>query len=160
MHPPPPPPPPIWCTALLSYHIITSFTSSFSDMTLPMWNPPVTFCIMLADGCSLSLTPLINPSNAEATYAQSSMTQKSLKTILTLSCWYSLNSSRWVLSDEYPFARVSIIFQNFCIILYGPNKPRAALVLNPQSSPYMLYHHHIIPGLVSNQSGTKSIFCL
>ena len=29
------------------------------------------------------------------------------KIILTLSCWYSLESSRWVLSDEYPFAMVS-----------------------------------------------------
>ena len=24
--------------------------------------------------------------------------------------WYSLDSSRWVLSDEYPYARVSVIF--------------------------------------------------
>ena len=37
------------------------------------------------------------------------MTQNILKTIRTLSCWYSLESSRWVLSDEYPFARVSVI---------------------------------------------------
>ena len=31
-------------------------------------------------------------------------------------CWYSLDSSRWALSDEYPFARGWIIFQVFCII--------------------------------------------
>ena len=37
--------------------------------------------------------------------------QRFLKNIWTLSCWYSLESSCWVLSDEYPFARVSVIFQ-------------------------------------------------
>ena len=37
--------------------------------------------------------------------------QNVLKIIKTLSCWYSLESSRWVLSDEYPFTRVSITFQ-------------------------------------------------
>ena len=39
--------------------------------------------------------------------------QKLLKTIQTLSCWYSLERSRRVLSDEYPFARFSVIFQVF-----------------------------------------------
>ena len=43
-----------------------------------------------------------------------------LITIQTLPYWYSLESSRWVLSDEYLFARVSVIFQVFCIILYNP----------------------------------------
>ena len=41
-----------------------------------------------------------------------------LKNISTLSCWYSLDSSHRVLSDEYPYARVSVIFQvfaSFCI---------------------------------------------
>ena len=36
-----------------------------------------------------------------------------LETIQTLSCWYSLESSPWVLSYEYLFARVSVIFHNF-----------------------------------------------
>ena len=31
------------------------------------------------------------------------------KTIQTLSCWYSLDSYRRALSDEYPFAKVSVI---------------------------------------------------
>ena len=47
--------------------------------------------------------------------------KKSLKTILTRSCWYSLDSSRWALSDEYLCARVSVIMQVFSIILYCPN---------------------------------------
>ena len=55
----------------------------------------------------------INPSNAEATFVQSTRKQRFLKIILTLSCWYSLDSSLRVLSDEYPFARVSVIFQFF-----------------------------------------------
>ena len=33
---------------------------------------------------------------------------------------YSLDSSRRVLSDEYPFARVSVILQVFYSILYWP----------------------------------------
>ena len=55
----------------------------------------------------------VNPSNAEATFVQSSRTQIFLKNIESLSCWYSLDSSHWVLSDEYPFARVSVIIQVF-----------------------------------------------
>ena len=39
-----------------------------------------------------------------------------MKNIQTLSCWYSLESSRGALSDEYPFAGVSVISQVFCII--------------------------------------------
>ena len=35
--------------------------------------------------------------------------------------WYPLDSYNCVLSDEYPFARVSVIFQDHCIILYWPN---------------------------------------
>ena len=68
--------------------------------------------------CPGQLAINLNPSNAEATFVQSTRTQISLKDIWTLSCWYSSNSSRWVLSDEYPFARVSIIisfFTPFCI---------------------------------------------
>ena len=44
-----------------------------------------------------------------------------LKIIQTMSCWYSLDSPHWVLSDEYPDARVSTIFQVFCSILYCTN---------------------------------------
>ena len=43
----------------------------------------------------------------------SSRMQIFLKNIQTLSCWYSLDSSRWVLSNEYPFVRVSIIIRFF-----------------------------------------------
>ena len=51
--------------------------------------------------------------DAEVTFAQSTRVQRSLKTILTLSCWYSLDSSHRVLSDEYPYAWVLVIFQGF-----------------------------------------------
>ena len=50
------------------------------------------------------------PSNAETTFVQSTRKQNSWKTIETLSSWYSFESSRRVLSDEYPFARISVIF--------------------------------------------------
>ena len=52
----------------------------------------------------------INPSSAEATYVKSTRMQRFLKTIQTLPCWYSFESFRWVLSDEYQYARVSGIF--------------------------------------------------
>ena len=61
---------------------------------------------------------VLNPSNAESTFVQSTQMQRFLKTIKTMSCWYSLESSRRALSDEYPFARVSVIFRifaSFCI---------------------------------------------
>ena len=45
-------------------------------------------------------------------------------------CWYSLDSFRGVLSDEYPCSRVTVIIQLFCILLYGPNSPPTALGLN------------------------------
>ena len=64
---------------------------------------------------------IFNPFIAEATFVQSTRMQRFLKNILTLSCWYSLESSCWVLSDEYPCARVPIIFQAFCIILSWQN---------------------------------------
>ena len=54
-----------------------------------------------------------NPSNAMTIFIQYTRTQIFLKTIETLSCWYSLESSRRVLSYEYPFAQVSIIFSGF-----------------------------------------------
>ena len=61
---------------------------------------------------------MFNPSNAKATIIQSTQIIRFLKTIQTLSCLYSLESSRRVFSYEYPFARVLVIFQDFCIILY------------------------------------------
>ena len=64
---------------------------------------------------------VLNPYNAEATYIQSTKTQKFLKTTQTLSYWYSFNSSHWALLDEYPFVRVSVIFQYVCIILCWQN---------------------------------------
>ena len=47
------------------------------------------------------------PFHAEVTFI------KGTKTFQTLPCWYSLDSPREVLSDEYPYARVSVISQLF-----------------------------------------------
>ena len=55
----------------------------------------------------------VNPSNTESTFVQSTRTQRFWKTIETLSCWYSLDSSCRALSDEYPYARVLYITQGF-----------------------------------------------
>ena len=80
---------------------------------------------------------------------------KYLKNILNLPCWYSLDSSCWVLSDEYPCARVKIIFQvfaSFCIgqiatssnIWFKANKPWPEILMpgsqawDPGSSPHWI----------------------
>ena len=87
--------------------IITCHTLGFPDMVLLL-------CVVLI--YRFWLHPF-NPSNTEATVVQ--RTQRFLKIIWTLPCWYSLDSSRWVLSDEYPCVRVSVILQyffaSFCI---------------------------------------------
>ena len=57
----------------------------------------------------ITISKDFNHSNAEAAFVQRTMTQRFLKTIWTLSCWYSLNSSHWVLTDEYPCARIELI---------------------------------------------------
>ena len=43
---------------------------------------------------SFKLTWQFNPSNAEATFIQSTRAQHFLRTVYTLSCWYSMESSR------------------------------------------------------------------
>ena len=53
----------------------------------------------------------VNPFNAETSFVRGTRTQRSLKIIWSLSCGYSLESSHWVITYEYPFARVSVIFQ-------------------------------------------------
>ena len=76
----------------------------------------VAWCYMIIIIMALLLSVPFNPSNPE-----SNKRQRFLKTIETLSCSFSLDSSRALLSDEYPCARVSVIFQGFCILLLRPN---------------------------------------
>ena len=52
-----------------------------------------------------------SPSNGKATFVHRTRARTFLKTISTPSCWYSLDSSHYVFSDEYPYARVSVIFR-------------------------------------------------
>ena len=61
----------------------------------------------------------INPSKAKATFVLSTRTLKPFKTMPALSCWYSLDSSRQALSFEYPFARVSVVYQDFVLFCIG-----------------------------------------
>ena len=50
--------------------------------------------------------PMLRPLSSEAQKCKDFS-----QTIEILSRWYSLNSSHWVLSDEYPYARVSTFFR-------------------------------------------------
>ena len=61
----------------------------------------------------------VNPSTAEATFVLSTRTQNLLKTIETLSCWYSLESSHRVHSDEYQYAGVLVIYRFFASFCSG-----------------------------------------
>ena len=87
-------------------------------------------------------------SMSKTTFVQWARMQRYLKTILTVSCRYSLDNSHCVLSNEYPHARVSGIFELFCIILHRPNWPLAvwglikhdlALDLVPMGTASMWY---------------------
>ena len=69
--------------------------------------------------------------------------QKSLKTIQTLSCWYSFESSHWVLSDEYPFARVSVIFQHFLQQILWSNCPPALKGLNVFEDKPLFWRYNV-----------------
>ena len=59
----------------------------------------------------------INPSNAETTLVKNTKTQRFLKNFLTLSCWYSLDSSHWILSRWAPichgFSKFSMFSHHF-----------------------------------------------
>ena len=53
------------------------------------------------------------PMPIKATFFQSPWTQRFLRTLKTRSCWYSLDSSRSVLSDEYHLRWFRSIFRVF-----------------------------------------------
>ena len=99
----------------------------------PIVNKKVYWMFILAIWDSIFLERLLqvhlNPSNTKATFVQSTRMQRFLITIYTLSCWYSSDSSRRELLDKDSFARVSIIFQDSCHILYWPNEPTTSLGL-------------------------------
>ena len=63
----------------------------------------------------------LNTSNANATFVQSTLMQRLLKAILTLACWYCLDSSRRVLSNKYPCALVSVVLVFFASFCHWPN---------------------------------------
>ena len=58
----------------------------------------------------------------------------------TLLCWYSLENSRWVVSDEYPCVRVSVIFQlfahHFLLAKLATSSTRAKRVGDPLKVTY------------------------
>ena len=77
-----------------------------------------------------------NLSAAEATYVQNTRKERILKNLKTLSCWYSLDSFHGVLSDEYPYARGSVIsdFLKSCCI-------------------GQISHYRVIPEVIVSQTG-------
>ena len=72
------------------------------------------------------------------TMVQSTRMQIFLETIWTLSCWYSLNSSCRVLSDEYPFDRVSG-FLDHCVLAKV-----ATSSIRVSTSAESLYRSHVV----------------
>ena len=109
---------------------LSTFSVIFDDCVLVKGKARVTFnsCFYYTNFFSVQQAPvnwpsaclLFNSSNAEATFTQST-TMQFLKIILTLSCWYSLDGSRWVLSYEYHMPSFQSFFQIVWINLYWPN---------------------------------------
>ena len=64
----------------------------------------------------------INPSNTKATFVQSTGYKYSYKPSKPCHVWHSLDSSRRALSDEYPCARVSVIFNFFASFCIGQSR--------------------------------------
>ena len=93
--------------------MISIFFASHSIKDILTWMVKM----YLADGLFVQ----INPSNAEATFIKCTRMQKIMKIILTKSSGYSYESPGRELSDEYPFAMVSIISKVFWIFLYRSN---------------------------------------
>ena len=87
---------------------------------------------------ALKYDPKINPSNAKTTFVQSTMTQIS-KNNLTLSCWYSLDSSHCVLSGEYPYTRVSFFLHHFLLAKLAITSIRAkkGKLVHPLKTPHI-----------------------
>ena len=106
----------------LSNGFLTMQTNSFNTFMLTAsYSKKVSLIQMTTSGGST-----LNPSAAKVTFIQCTKKQKIMKIILTLSYWYSLESSYWVQSNEYTFATVSVISQLFIIILCWINKKLAA----------------------------------
>ena len=106
--------------------ILSVFLFDYQNITLEKIGMPCSMYFGLSAVVWQARLAVVYPSNAKATLVQYTRMQIFGKTISTLSSWYSLDSSCWVLSDEYPYARVSVIFQDFCTILLWPNKLPAA----------------------------------
>ena len=110
----------------ISFKVFYTETASWYKMNLNISLPGhlhiKAVCYLSAKYSKLTLQNLIKaslrvagstvnqPSNAEATFVQITRARRFLKIISTLSAWCSLDSSHWVLSDEYPCARVSVFF--------------------------------------------------
>ena len=111
---------------------LSTFSVIFDDCVLVKGKARVTFnsCFYYTNFFSVQQAPvnwssacLLHNSNAEATFTQSTTMQRFLKIILTLSCWYSLDGSCWVLSYEYPYVKVLCMAnvtygQYYCIYIY------------------------------------------
>ena len=59
-------------------------------------------------------TTVLSPYAAGGDFAQYKMMQKIWKMTKTLANWYSSESTRWELSNEYQHDRVSMVFKNLC----------------------------------------------
>ena len=68
-----------------------------------------------------------------------------MKIIRTKSCGYSYESSHWVLSDEYPFAWVSVIFQLFLHYFILAKLATSSIRVNPLVSGVYIWSYTFEP---------------
>ena len=74
--------------------------------------------------------------------------QRILTTIWTLSCWYSLDSSRCILSDEYPCARLSTHFSGYLyhfVLAKIQNVSNTETTFHPKHEDAKIIHNHLKP---------------
>ena len=101
----------LWCLLLCFVRLAATLTAqNLKTMSLKNTNQPI------SNTATQVIILYINHSNAEATFIQRTKMQRFLKTILTLSSWYSLDSSHGVLSDEYPFSVILQLFSHYFVL--------------------------------------------
>ena len=84
----------------------------------------------------------LNRSNAEATLVLSTRIQRFLKTSIPCHVCINLESFHWTLSDEYPFARVSVILSGFLPpFVFAKSATSSIRVKTTIHS--VIYSHHI-----------------
>ena len=145
-------------------HIVNTYTETeYLLNTSDVCNTSEFNCCRLLVSRYKRVDRYIYPSNAEATFVPTTRLQRFLKNICTLSCWYSLDSSHRVLSDEYPYARVSVISSGFVHHLVSAKLATSSIKVNAihgllnEYTVILAYTHFLMELILSVKRTSLSI---